>query len=329
MQIHETDPWSGYYRLAQSKDGPLEPLAIFRHQDVLYVNWGSISWEGAEARIDRIWPYAIGKPVPYAWYRAKIAGAEWPDIHQLAAQEESAAAEATAAIVPGPGHNSGASLTEVQLLAAEVDEARRGVKQYAKITNDDQRAQSQTLRSELLKLSGEADKRRKALLLPHETKVNEINADWMPLVKAAKESAAAIRFAQETWGTEKLRQQRAEQQRLDDERRQREEEQIALAAAAQAAVDRGETPPEPPVILAHAEETRLAPETSFKGGTGRAAHERAVEVITEVTDWKALFLYFVADQACRDFILKRASAILKSTGEIPPGVNTDVAAKVA
>jgi hypothetical protein len=335
LQIHETEPWSGYYRLAQTKDGPLEPLGIWREAGVLFVVWGSIVWQGEEARIERFWPHAVWNPVPYDWFEAKLNGKEWPDVHQLAAGDEPPL-DAIEEIVgrapdspPAAGHNSGATVDELRLLADEIDEAKRGVKQYATITSDEQRDQSQDLRSKLLKFSGRAKKTREALLEPHRRATAEINEKWKPLEDGAKESADKIRTAQEAWGTEKLRRQRAEQARLDEEKRQREAALAEQAAAAEAAIERGEAPPEPVFQAAPVELPRVAPQTSFKGGAGRAAHEKAVEVITEVTDWKALFLYFVEDQAVRDFVLKRAQSILKATGEVAPGVKTDVAAKVA
>jgi hypothetical protein len=327
--VNLDNPISGYFRKRRGKDGPLDPVAIWRDGDDLYILWG-----GIEARLESVWPQAVWMPVPYAWYEAKTEhGIEWPDVHKLPKEDEpldpieelvgrSAESEA-----PGPGHNSGATLDEVRLLADQIDEAKRGVKQYAAITSDEQRAQSQDLRSELLRLSGDADKQRKALTRPHKEAVDAINAKWMPLVEGAKIAADAIRTAQEAWGTLKLRRQREAEAKAEAERRRLEVEALERVAEAQAAVDRGEPPPEP--LPPPPEPMRVAPQTSFKGGTGRAAHEKAVEVITEVTDWAALFLYFVEDKDVRLLVSKKAQAILKNTGQIPPGCKTDVAAKVA
>ena len=153
LQINELDPWSGYYQLAQYPNGPLEPLGVWREGDQLVVVWGSIIWQGDEARIEKFWPQCVWRSVPYDWYEGKVdRGEEWPNLHQLAEPQE--------AERPGPreavlGDNSGATPEEIKLLG-EVHEAKRGVAQYVKITSDEQLAASQTLRSDLLTLARRA-----------------------------------------------------------------------------------------------------------------------------------------------------------------------------
>lgn len=329
----QNEPISGYFRHAETKGGPLAPLAIFRDEGgALNVWWGDTKLHGEEIRVDRFWPWCAWKPVPFDWYCAKLDGKEWPDIHVLADEPLDGIEEIAGRLneqAPGPGHNSGATVDEVMALAEKISEARAGVKQYATITSDEQRAQSQTLRSDLLKLSGEADKKRDSLKRPHMEAIRDIDGKWMPLVKSAKDGADTIKLAQEAWGTIQLRRRQEEDRKREAERQRLEQEAAARAAEAQAAVDAGHAPPDPIPQAKVEEPPRVAPATSFKGGTGRAAHEKAVTVITEVTDWSALYLYFVQDHVVRDYILRRAQMSLKNTGEIPPGCSTGLAAKVA
>lgn len=336
FSVDLNEPISGYFRHAETKGGPLEPLAIFRDESgTLHVWWGAVQLEGDEIRINRFWPHAVWRPVPYDWYVGKLDGKEWPDVHSLVPDEPLDGVEEIVGrlpddeFAPGPGHNSGATVDEVMALGDKISEARAGIKQYANITSDEQRAQSQTLRSSLLEMSGTALKRRTALSRPHLDALEDIRAKWTPLVDDAKNGADAIRVAQETWGTVKLRKQQQEERERETERLRLEQEAAAQAEEAQAAVDAGQPPPDPIPQTKVEEPARVAPQTSFKGGTGRAAHEKKVTVITEVTDWSALYLYFVQDEVVRQYIRKRADMFLKSTGEIPPGCVTDVAAKVA
>jgi hypothetical protein len=332
--VNLDSPMSGYYRLRRGKDGPFDPVGIWREGDDLIIWWGT-----EEARLEAVWPHSVWSPVPYDWYTAKLDGKEWPDIHQLAAGQEPLDAveelvgrsPATNEATPGPGHNSGASVDEVRLLADSIDEAKRGVKQYVTITSDEQRALSQDLRSKLLKLSGDAKTRRDELSAPHNAALKKIRATWSPLVDDAQNAADAVRNAQEAWGTLKLQRQRLEEARVAAENLKREQEAAALAEAAQAAIDQGEAPPEPTYIAPLIVPERVAPQSSFKGGSGRAAHEKAVEVIKEedVTDWPALFLYFISHDDAKVFMLKKANAILKSHGEVAPGCKTRTVAKVA
>lgn len=331
------DPWSGYYRHAQEKGGPFEALGVWRENGELVVVWGSdIVWRGDEARIKKFWPGALWSLVPFEWYQDKLNGKEWPDVHQIVLDDEplDALEEVVGRlpdneVVAGPGHNSGATIDEVQALADEITKAEFGVKTYATIISDEQRDRSQTLRSTLLKLASDADKRREVLKRPFLSTIREIDGKWMPLVRAAKAAADAIRTAQEAWGTLKLRRQREEEQKIEAERQRLEQEAATRAAEAQAAVDRGQTPPEPVFQPPPPPPPRVAPQTSFKGGSGRAAHQRVVNVIEDVVDWSAFFLYFIDDPEVRSDLLRRGNLILKNTGEIPPGCKVNVAAKVA
>lgn len=342
LTMDSDDPMSGYWRKPQSKGAVLEPVGIWRDaHDVLIIEWRGVVYDNVQARltdtiVEEIFKWSDWEPIEYPWYEGKVyRGEEWPDVHSAGPEEaeldgiEELIGRAGDGRVAAMGDNSG-EIDEALILQGKIDEAKRGVKQYAKIASDEQRAQSQTLRSDLLKLAGQAKKTRESLLQPHKDATKAINEKWKPLEEAAQAGADAIRAAQEAWGTLKIQRQREEEAKAAAERARIEAEAAARAEAAQAAVDRGEAPPEPSLPLAPLPEPiRVAPQTSFRGGTGRAAHEKAVNVIAEVTDWPALFAYFTEDASARDFILRRAQSVLKATGEIPPGCRIEERAKVA
>ena len=334
VDTHEERPIPGYYRLRRG-DGVLAPVFI---SPELVVDWG-----GEQARIEKVWNRCAGEPVPFAWVTQWDQTKEWPDDHSLAQTEQSQN-------VAGPGHNSGATESEIDKLRREIGIHKEGVKKYAIITTDDGGKAAQTLRSKLLEFSRGAKKSLDALLLPHQQEIAKLKKDWDPLISDAKTGADSIRMSLEAYETkkaraaaEKARIAEHERQRIAVEERQRtaalEAEAERQANEAQEAVDRGETPPDPAPSLAlqapstvpdqPAEPARVAPVTTIKGGSGRAAHVKTKEVITDVTDWRSLFLFFVEDDEARTYIRKRAQSVLDRTGEIPPGVKTDIAAKVA
>jgi hypothetical protein len=318
IKVNEDDPISGYYRLRRGKDGPIDPVEMYRAGDELYVYWGAQE----VSELHQVWPMCLWNPVKFAWVKDALAGKGWPDVHQYIEPDE--------ADVVGPGHNSGATLDELEALKKQVEIALAGVKKYAGgITSDDQGKASQTLRSDLLKYSREAKRTRETLNQPAKNQIDANNKKWKPVEDDAQDGADTIRKAQEAWETVKLRRARAEQARLDEEKRQYEAALAEQAEAAQAAIDAGETPPEPVYQAPPTVPERVAPQTSFKGGSGRAAHVKAKEAIEEVVDWKALFLWLIDDEQMRTLARKRAQTIMDNTGEIPAGCRTDVAAKVA
>lgn len=330
IQNFETAPIPGYYRLQRGKDGPFDPVGIwFDDNQELVIYWGA-----DPARLEHVWPKAFWNPVSYEDWNAAMEGKGWPDTHYLDPAELDPIEQMIGPknAEPGPGHNSGATLDEVAELGKKIDIALAGVKKYEKIDSDEARDRSQTLRSDLLKYSREAKKTREALDAPHKAEIEKNKKTWKPLEDKAADGANAIRAAQEAWETVKLRRQQEETRRRQEEERQREAALQAQVEEANAAIERGETPGEltyvPPVTAPVAP---TAPEAAFRGGSGRAAHVKPVEVIKEenVEDWSKLFLYFLNDKDARAYMLKRANSILKSHGEVAPGCTTQAVAKVA
>jgi hypothetical protein len=317
-------PISGFYQ-KQRDTGEVDAVGIWYKGDVLFVYWG----KEPVSRLHQVWPGCIWHPIPKDWYLAKVKeGKEFPNVHDYRELPEDEP-ETT----PGPGHNSGASESELDALKRKIAVAKGGTAKYATITSDEQRDRSQDLRSELLVYSRTAKQTREVLNAPLRAQIEKNNNDWKTLEDDAKAAADQVRAAQEAWGTLKLQQRREEEQRLAAEQKERERQQEQLAIEAQAAVERGEAPPEPLFQApppASAPE-RVAPETTFRGGRGRAAHEKIVLTITkdDVTDWGAFIAYFVNNAAVRTEAVKQANIILKDRGEIAPGCTPREVAKVA
>jgi hypothetical protein len=329
IKNYETESIPGYYRRRRGKDGPIDPVGIWFEDDELHIYWGK-----EPARPEHLLGY-IFSPVPYQWWKDKMAGKPWPDEHQY--QDPIEGKPIGAAVVPASdrevarGDNAGEQIRPSQILADQIDVNLRKLRQYDKIVSDEHKVQAQTVRSDLLQQSREAHEKREELLAPHRKAVEEINREWKSLEDKAQDGADKLRFAMEAWRTEQLKREREERERLEQERLDHEAALKRQADEAAAAVERGEPPPEPEFIAPPVAPERTAPPTSFKGATGRAAHERTQEVITEedVEDWKMLFLYFVPEKESRAFILKRANTVLKRVGEVPAGCKTRTVAKVA
>lgn len=318
IDAHEDRPIPGYYR-HRRPDGVLAP--VFIKLETFEVDWG-----GEQARLDRVWPYCIDQPVPFGWVKEWDLLKQWPDEHKASKEDEKAQDDGIA----GAGHNSGATESEIDKLRRQLDIDLVEVGKYKVIEDDLTNKKAQGCRSHLLKVSGGHKKTMAALLLPHEQEIDKIKKVWDPLVKDSKAGADAIKGAMDAWETKKARAAAAEARRLADAQREREAEAERLAEEAEAAMDRGETPAFiAPTTVPEQQEQRIAPVTTIKGASGRAAHVKTKEVLTDITDWSALFLFFVEDEEARAFIRKRAQTVMDRTGKIPPGVNTDVAAQVA
>lgn len=318
---NEGEPWSGYYRMAESKGGPLEAIAIWRdEQGELLILWGE-----NQARPEKVWPWCGMSPIPFEWYEAKTGGKEWPDGHAAATEDEPEALDA-----PGIGDNKPPADNESGVLREKIAEARAGLKKYAKITSDETAMAAQSLRSTLNELAGEAERLRKKLKAPHWDAAQAVDGEWMPVVESAKRGANLIKDALEAWENEKL----MEQKRLDAvrlaEEEKRAQELLDAQAEAEGAAARGEAdPPSPPLPLPPPP-APIAPTTSIKGATGRNASVGTVKQVTEVTDWVALFNYFRNDKEVTDLLLVKANRMLKLNPLTQiPGVKIDDKRKVA
>lgn len=250
LPVHEGDPKPGFYRKRRFKQGPFDPVAIWRGDD-----GKMIALVGAKpSDASEIWTYVCRNPVSEESYRDAAAGKGWPD-------------EA-----PGIGHNAGPA-NDFDTLADQIESARACVADYAQIEDDEKQAQAQSARARLNELSREADKRRTEEKAPHLEASKAVDAKWQPLVKTAKAAADDIAKAMGAFETAKARKAAEERRRQEDEARKAEEARRAAEAGGKTIepVEIAPPPQEPEPV-----------KTVVKGGYGRAASVKVVRIATVV-----------------------------------------------
>lgn len=291
-----TEPQTGFYR-KRNKTGSDIPVAIWTGEQGIVALAGDNTVDPHD-----IWTWCCDWPISEDAYRAVAEkGETWPGSDPVV-QEQVAEA----------GHNSG-EIDEAEAFADQVDAAEKGKDAYAKITDDEQLAAAQSLRSRLLELKSEGEKKHKREKEPHLEAGRAVDKKWLPNVKRAQAAADAIRAAMGAYETEKLRKQReAETARLAAEIAARKEAEKANAPAPV------ETAPEP---------VAAAP-TPIRGSYGRAASVSVINVVTGINDQDALYR-FLRDHPdlknCMFDLAKRAVA----KGHTVPGVTVEEQAKVA
>lgn len=297
--MHEGQPEQGFYR-TRFKGGKWEPVAIWFEGGEWKARRGERMSDAADT-----WNFCRTHPIGYDDYLAAMEGKPFPD------EDPTVAAQ-----VASVGHNSGA-VDEAEELADQIEAAKKGAGEYAKITSDEQSAKALSLRNRLNELSNQADKRREALKKPHFEAGKAIDAKFQPLVKGAKAAADSIRDAMGTWETAKLQEQR---------KREREAETARLAAEAAArAAQPVEVPaPADPAPVASVE-TAPAP---IKPTYGKAASVQVKIVLDEVTDWTALYTYMANRPEVQDLLRQLAQKALDAGRANIPGITTTEKAAV-
>lgn len=218
---------------------------------------------------------------------------------------------------PNPREHVGANQPpvedEAQALKSQI-EAAKGVaeKDYKDITTDDDAAAAQSLRSRLLTLSGDADKKREAEKKPHFEAAKKVDARWQPVVKLGKEAADWIRDRLSAYATKKANEE-AEARRLqaiEDAKRLTEQpaDEVTLASPL----------PPPPAV---------ATQTTIKGASGRAATIRTVK-IAKVVDYDKAYAHLKAIPEIKAAIDKVAQRMIDAGNEVP-GVEINEGRRVA
>lgn len=296
--IHEPEPLCGFWRTRRSRtDKELIGCAVWPGE-----NGELVALLGKSVvPIERVWPYYAKNPVTEAAYRAWEETGIWPDDHAVAPQ--------------APGTNEPED--EAEMLRDQIESARAGASDYAKVKSDEQAARAQSLRSRLLELSRTADKRREDLKKPFLDGGKAVDAKWQPLVRAAKETADDIAKAMSAWETAKARAAAEAQRQADEERRRREDE-------ARKAAEAGKPAPAPALDLEPA--PTPPPATQVKGAYGRAAAVRVAKVITGISDFDALVKHY--RPAVEVFLTERAQKDVNA-GFTIPGVTVEETRKVA
>lgn len=261
--VHDSDPQPGFFRKRTRRAGPFVPVAIWEQGGKILA-----LVDGKEADAAEIWSHVCQYPILEEWYRARMMGQPWPD--------ESAAV--TESLAPAAGHNNPPT-DPVEVLKGQIEAASAGATEYAEIKDDETASKAQSLRSRLLELSGDADKRREAEKKPHFEAGKAIDLKFQPLVKAAKAAADLIRDALGAHETRKAR--AAEAARLEAENLRIKAEREAVKAAAA-----GKPLPQPPAPSAP--EPLPAPAATIRGAYGRGAAVKAVKV-AKVIDQDAAY----------------------------------------
>lgn len=288
------EPQAGFWR-KRNKSGRDVPVAIWHdgHEMVALI-------DGKLGNADDIWTWVCDWPIHEDVYRAVAEnGQPWPGSDPVVEEQV------------GVGHNSG-SIDEAEAFADQIDAAEKGKDAYAKITDDEQLAAAQSLRSRLLELKSDGEKKHKREKEPWLEGGRAVDKKWLPNVKRAQAAADFIRAAMGAYETEKLRKQReVDAARLAEVEVRKEAEKNSRPAAA-------EPVPDPAPVT-------TAP---IRGSYGRAASVSVINVVTAITDQDALYA-FLKDHPdlknCMFDLAKRAVA----KGHTVPGVTVEEQAKVA
>lgn len=276
--IHDGDAQPGFYR--RKVGNKYVPIAIWEKD-------GAIVALQEQTLVDPvyIWSFCADKPVSHAQYIEQSRLGHWWDEDQ----------SVTASLAHDPSN----AADPLEALKDQIEAALSGVGDYTEIKDDTAAAKAQGLRSRLLELSGDADKRRGELVRPFLDGENATNSVWMPLVRTAKEGANAIRAALSAWETNKDRAAKA--------KAAAEAQKAAQEAFKHAPL--GAEPPKPvPAPVA-------APAAPIKGAYGRAASVKTVKVAI-VKDQDAAYKQFREHPQVVALIQTLANAAVKAGGEV-------------
>lgn len=309
VDFNQDHPTPGYWRTRQVKGGPLMPVAVWLDADGV-----NVQCDGKDIAIDRVWPWAARQPVTYEAFNIRMTTGQWPDIDPVVAQQN----EANREVIGG----NNPPTDPLALLTEQISVAKSGSSEYAIISNDEQLARAQTLRSRLLELSGEADKHREVEKKPHLTAAKATDDRWMPLVKLAKGCADGIRAAMEKWETLKLTQRRAEESKVAEAERAR---QAAIAKATAAAAAAGRPAPPPPPPIPQSPPQNYAP---IRGAAGRAASTKPKLIAKRMTDQDAVYAHFRLSTEVSDLLFALAQKELDKGQTSVPGIMVEEIAVV-
>jgi len=292
--LHADIPNPGYYKVRAGKDGPWQPVAIWRKD-------GNLVCRVAGEMKDplAVWTWAAKNPVSKEAAKHAFEHGTWPGD------------------VPMPGHNSGTlSLPE------EIDDAVAQVSAWLSSTKVADKVAADTAsnwRARLLDLSKRADKQRETEKRPHDDAAKAVQAKWKPVIDRATDTANKLRDALTAYmRAEDERQRReAEAARKAAEEAARKQREAAEAARREAEAKNIPPPPEPEdVPLPFVE----PPKVQVGGQTGRKTGLREITRY-EVEDYEAALAAVKDHPDVRAAVEKVAAARCK-TGVAVPGVRT-------
>lgn len=294
LPIHDGDWQCGFYRRRASKAGSFLPVAMWRTED-----GGFCLVDGKAADPVEEWSYCCRYPVSEEHYRERVESGRWFD-------ED---ASVTASLAHDPKNS--AEIDPAELLKNQIETASAAVETYAVVNDDETAAKAQGARSHLLELSGEADKKREALVRPFLDGQKTTNALWMPLVKLAKDGADKIRVQLAAHETRKAN--AATAARLKSEEEAKNAVPVPQAPAVTGEPAQVVQPVPAPAVAVP------APSAQIRGGHGRAATVK-IKKMAKVVDQDKAYLFFRENQDVVAIILKLAQRAADAGIEVP-GVN--------
>ena len=287
--IDPNDPSVGFYR-SRRKGQPYVPVAIWMDGDELCCQ---IDGEDIPAqKVIDSWPFISRNPVTHPEYEFYMANGRWEDADEVVHQQ-----------VTERGIGDNKPPDELTLMKEQIESASAGVAAYAEISDDAQQARAQSLRSRLLELSKEADKKKDDEAGPHYKKYKDAHTKWKPLVDAAKGAADTIRAAMAKWETKKA-----------DKLRQEQAEAAKVAREAAAAAEKAGKP----LTIVHVPPPPVSAPQPIKGAYGRAASSKPIKVVKAITDQAVLYEYFKGYPEVSDCLLALAKKQVKLYPDSPP-----------
>ena len=294
--IQEGEPKAGFYRSRRKGE---QAKAIAYWYDTkngslrCHVDGADVPDQAAREQ----WPFAAKEPITHEFYMVKRDTGKWPDMDDSAFSSLPQSREVIG--------NNNPPTDDATVLKEQIEAAKGGVGDYAKIANDETAAKAQSLRSRLLELSATAEKKHKAEKQPHLDAGRAVDQKWFPLRDLAKGAADAIRSALSAWETEKDRRAR-EAMRVAEEARRKAEETGKPAP----------TPVAPP-----------APATPIKGAYGRAASVKQIRVAT-IVDQAKVYEAFKDNEAVKELLRKLAQRAVDDGYDVA-GVTVELQRKVS
>lgn len=307
LPIHDGEAHCGFFRRRVSRAGAFVPVAIWRTDD------GVICLvDGRPADPADEWSYCCRHPITEAQYHQRMETGKWHD--------ESDAVGASLAHVTDTNNPP---TDEAEVLKGQIDAAAAGAAEYGDIRDDETASKAQSLRSRLLELSGDADKKREALKKPFFEAGKAVDAKFQPLVKAAKAAADTIRDALGAHETRKARAAEELRRKAEEDARKAAEEAARLAAKAEKAGKPIPAPaPAPPPP-----EPAPAPALAIRGAYGRGASVKVVKIAI-VSDQDAAYGYLKTQPDLAAVIQKLAQKAVDA-GLSVPGVTIEEQRKVS
>lgn len=301
--VHDGDPQPGFYRKRTGKAAGYVPVAIWEQGGKIVA-----LVDGKESDAAEIWSYVCQYPILEEWYRARMIGQPWPD--------ESAAV--TASLAPPPSGHNNPPTDEAEILKGQIEAASAGVSEYAEIKDDETASKAQSLRSRLLELSGEAEKKHKVEKAPSLEEGRRIDKRWFNLRDVAKTAADSIRAALSAHETRKDNERKAIERAAEDARIKAEREATKARAEAHlsgkpAPVQDAPLPVSAPIVP--------PPTLAVRGSYGRAASVKTVKVVT-ITDQDAAYVFLKTHKELIELMGKLAQRAVDA-GYAVPGTSVE------